>query len=198
MEEHVQKLHGIQQELNVWGHYISNTEFMNTLLTSLPDSWLAFITAVNASGIGPSVDVLIVQVLDEDCTRKVGLAQQTALKAQQCHKPKKDNSGAIKGKCQNCGKKGHYVKDCWVKGGGQEGQAPKWFKPKETAKQAEEKDFAFMSKKVAYSAISASDWLADSAVTMHIVRSQSDFMNYAEEPSEIEGISPGAMLHTWG
>ena len=47
-----------------------------------------------------------------------------------------------------------------MKNGSQEGQAPKWFKPKETAKQAEEKDFAFVSKEVAYSAISASDWLA--------------------------------------
>ena len=83
-------------------------------------------------------------------------------------------------------------------GGGQEGQAPKWFKSKETAKQAEEKDFAFMSKEVAYSDISASDWLADSAAMMHIVRSRNDFMNYAEELSEIEGISPGAVLHMWG
>ena len=66
MEEHVRKLRGIQQELNARGHYISNTEFMNTLLTSLPDSWSAFITAVNASGISPSADVLIAWVLDED------------------------------------------------------------------------------------------------------------------------------------
>ena len=120
------------------------------------------------------------------------------LKAQQCHKPKKDDLGATKGKCQNCSKKGHYVKDCWVKGGGQEGQAPKWFKSKETAKQAEEKDFAFMSKEVAYSTISVSDWLADSAAMMHITRSQNNFTNHAEEPSEIKGISPGAVLHMWG
>ena len=51
---------------------------------------------------------------------------------------------------------------------------------------------------VAYSAISASDWLADSAATTHIVRSQNNFMNYAKEPSEIEGISPGAVLHMQG
>ena len=68
MEEHVQKLRGIQQELNTWGHCISDTKFTNTLLMSLADSWSVFITAVNASGIGPSVDVLIAQVLDEDCT----------------------------------------------------------------------------------------------------------------------------------
>ena len=61
------KLCGIQQELNAWGNYISDTEFANTLLMSLPDSWSAFITAVNASGIGPLAAVLIVQVLNEDC-----------------------------------------------------------------------------------------------------------------------------------
>ena len=55
-----------------------------------------------------------------------------------------------------------------------------------------------MSKEVAYSAISASDWLADSAVMTHIVRSRSDFTNYAEELSEIKGISPSAVLHMWG
>ena len=99
MEEHMWKLHRIQQELNAQGHYISNTKFMNTLLMSFPDSWSAFITAVNTSGIGPSADILIVRVLDEDHAQKVGSAQQTALKVQQHHKPKKDNSGATKGKC---------------------------------------------------------------------------------------------------
>ena len=39
------------------------------------------------------------------------------------------------------------------------------------AKQAKEKDFAFISKEVAYSAISASDWLADLAAMKHIMRS---------------------------
>ena len=66
MEEHIWKLCGIQQELNVRGHYISDTKFANTLLTSLPDSWSVFITVVNASGISPSADVLIARVLDED------------------------------------------------------------------------------------------------------------------------------------
>ena len=89
--------------------------------------------------------------------------------------------------------KGLLGEGWWPRGPGR-----KWFKSKETAKQAEEKEFAFMSKEVAYSAISASDWLADSAVTMHIMRSQNDFTNYAKEPSKIEGISPGAVLHMWG
>ena len=95
----MQKLRRIQQELNTWGHYISGTKFTNTLFMSLPDSRSAFITAVNASGISPSADVLIVPVINEDRTQKVGSAWQMVLKAQQHHKPKKDNSGATKGKC---------------------------------------------------------------------------------------------------
>ena len=120
------------------------------------------------------------------------------LKAQQYYKPKKDNSRVTKGKCWNCSKKGHYVKDCWAKGVSQEGQVPKWFKPgnKDIAKQAQEKEFTFVSKEVPYSAISASDWLADSAAMTHIVRSQNDFASYAKELSEVKGISPSAILWT--
>ena len=61
------KLCGIQQKLNMQGHYISDTEFSNTLLTSLPNSWLAFITAVNANRAGKMGDILMAQVLDGDC-----------------------------------------------------------------------------------------------------------------------------------
>jgi gag-polypeptide of LTR copia-type/Domain of unknown function (DUF4219) len=159
MEEHMRKLCGIQQELNARGHYISDDDFSNTLLTSLPSSWSAFITAVNAGGGGITADVLIARILDEDRAQKAGTSRQTVLKAQQRHKPKRDDAGATKGKCRNCGKKGHYVKDCWAKGGGKEGQAPKWFKhpSKDTANQSEEKEFAFVSKEVAYTTISASD-----------------------------------------
>ena len=66
MEEHVRKLHSIQQELNAQRHYVSDTDFANTLLTSLLDSWSAFITAVNASGAALSADILIAQILDKD------------------------------------------------------------------------------------------------------------------------------------
>ena len=107
------------------------------------------------------------RILDKDQTRLAGSARQTALKAQQ--------SGATKGKCRNCGKKGHYVADCWAKGGGKEGQGLKGYrdpKSSNSAKQADDKDadYAFMADDIALVTITASDWLADSGASTHIVQ----------------------------
>jgi hypothetical protein len=63
------------------------------------------------------------------------------------------------------------VKDCWARGGSKEGQAPTWYKPKETdtAKQSDETEFAFMANcDKALVSLSNMDWLADSAANTHI------------------------------
>ena len=199
MEEHVRKMRGLQQQLAARGEAISDKDFSNTLLTSLPASWSTFITAIHAAGTALTSETLMARILDEDASRKAGSSRQTALKSNHRGATKRSD-GATKGKCHNCGKKGHYKQDCWMKGGGKEGQAPKWFKPKdrESAKKTEESDFAFISAESALISISAADWLADSAATTHIARNKSDFITYEEESSEIEGITPGATLHTQG
>ena len=128
------------QQLNVRGKLISDEDFTNTLLTSLPDTWSPFITTINASGVAISSEVLIARILDEDCTQQTSMAWQTALKANTPGKKPKGGPGDTKGKCRNCGKKGCYEKDCWAKGGSKENQAPAWFK------QPKEKDLAKQSK----------------------------------------------------
>jgi len=62
----------------------------------------------------------------------------------------------------------------------------------------EEPDFAFTANETALVSISASDWLADSATMTHIAKNRSDFTEYMEMASEIEGITPGAALQTKG
>ena len=106
-----------------------------------------------------------------------------------------NDSGATKGKCNNCGKKGHWVKDCWAKGDGKEGKALKWWKgdsaknSTDSTKQATESkspasNFAFAviesvdpepgnhssiaKDLLCCTNILASDWLADMGLTTHI------------------------------
>ena len=97
------------------------------LLTLLPDTWSTFITTVNATGGMISSETLPAWIMDEDHICHAGSTKQTTLQAKGW-KLKSEQLGTTKGKFWNCGKKGHYVKDCWEKGGGKEGQAPAWFK----------------------------------------------------------------------
>ena len=105
-----------------------------------------------------------------------------------------NDSGATKGKCHNCGKKGHWVNNCWAKGGDKEGQVPKWWKGDsaknftDSTKQATESkspadDFAFAiiesvdpepgncssitEDLSCHANISACDWLADMGSMTH-------------------------------
>ena len=63
------------------------------------------------------------------------------------------------------------------------------------AKQTEEADFAFTANDTVLISIWASDWLADSAATTHITRNKSDFIDYSEITTEIEGNN--TRCHTW-
>ena len=104
--------------------------------------------------------------------------------------------------------KGHWLKDCWAKGGAKEGQFPKWWKitkNKDSATQSIEQstdsksgdcNFACYSNETTN--ISTSDWLADSAATTHILHDRSYFSNFTEDRSEIVGISLGTNLQTIG
>ena len=172
MEEHIQKLHRLYQQFNARGQMVSDKDFTNTLLTSLPDTWFTFITTVNATSGTISSEMLIAQILDEDRICHSGSTKQTMLQAKG---QKPEQLGATKGNCRNYRKKGNYVVDCWEKGGRKEGQVPKWWKPKtestdkDSAKQIEDADFAFLADDRALSSMSASDWLVNSVTTTHIV-----------------------------
>ena len=145
--------------------------------------------------------ILIAWILDEDHIHHARSTKQTV---PQVKGWKPEQLGATKGKCQNCGKKGNYIVDFWEKGGGKEGQAPKWWNlktesnDKDSMKQIEDADFAFLVDDRALISMSASNWLVDSAITTHIVQERKHFVTYTADPSEIEGIIPVTSLKTHG
>jgi len=122
-----------------------------------------------------------------------------ALKGSKKKKKSNGHAGATRGNCWNCGKKGHWVKDCWEPRGDKEGQAPKWWKSQDKAQQTQDKsnnnDFAFTCIDMT---ISTSDWLANSVATTHIARNRSHFIDYIIKPKEIDGIVLGMPLKILG
>ena len=86
----------------------------------------------------------------------------------------KDKQCAHKDKeCYNCKKKGHISADCWVKGGGKEGQGLKGRKGsgrKNWAHQVENVNSSLNNAcyMAGNSQISRYDWLLDSGTTSHI------------------------------
>ena len=93
--------------------------------------------AVNAGLLILMSDALITQILEEYRSWQAGSGGMVLTNGAKWDKKSKQ-FGGTKGKCSNCGKKSHWVKDCWEPGGDKEGQAPKWWKYEDKAKQTQE------------------------------------------------------------
>ena len=156
MRYHIFKFILIQEELLLIGSEVTDIEFTVALLQSLPDSWDQFTQnligsqqiSATPSSAGQLLSVQLYSsyevcgiLLEEYERRQEHVNSNTAFVSQGPFKGKKlpfkkgasksaqDQSRAV---CHNCGKPGHYIRDCWSKGGGKEGQGPKRAKGAET------------------------------------------------------------------
>ncbi|HEV7735885.1 MAG TPA: hypothetical protein VGO47_00690, partial [Chlamydiales bacterium] len=209
LENHVRQLEDIMRSLRNRGENIEDGTIKNLILASMPetDFWENFITSITTARTDMTSQDLIGEILDTDRRRNQGEKKETALKFQErrsgpiakfSNNRRPFQSSATKGICRNCGKKGHWVADCWEKGGGQAGNMPKWFKPKkEQVQQADsnegDRDWAFMA-----GTTNTTAWLSDTAATCHITPDKSNFSSYRADPSEIDGIVPGVTLKSLG
>jgi len=177
MEDHIRQLQEYLRVLRNRGETIEDRTIVNIIFASLPeiDFWETFTTSITMARIQLSSDDLIGEVLENDRRRREN-KKDTIFKAKEGRSGRNKSNSATKKTCGNCGIKGHLKADCWAKGGGKEGEAPDWYKPKQkdrkenenkdSAKQStENEDFAFIVKPAH---ISNSDWLSDSAASMHI------------------------------
>ena len=136
---HFEKLANTRERLASMGVSLSDTEYANTLIGSLPtvyDPTISSITATSKLTKKPIDPEDVIALVTDEYDRR-------DLKSRA--KSKKDDKdaafyagGGSKGRknggrqggrkditCHNCSKRGHVKADCWAKGGGKEGQGRK-------------------------------------------------------------------------
>ncbi|RDB21868.1 Retrovirus-related Pol polyprotein from transposon TNT 1-94 [Hypsizygus marmoreus] len=134
---HFAKLRTMREDLAAMGHPPSDEDFYAIILGSLPPSFDAYISAVNATssvlGTTLSPDELMSTVTEEYERRvlktKGGKKEENVAFNADSSRGRGRGGGAGGSKrnieCFNCHKKGHMKADCWAPGGGKEGEGPK-------------------------------------------------------------------------
>lgn len=117
--EHLTKMRQILEELNTMGVKIEDQDFLDILMSSLPESWDAFTMpymTANTSGVKKITSQEFIAIVYEEIRRRFTRAStsDTALKAYSNSKPSQGtrrNAENASKKCSNCGKMGHVVQD---------------------------------------------------------------------------------------
>src|ERR1700679_3899606 len=172
IEEHIRTLRSYQEELHNLEQKTDGEEFSIILLSSLPESWNAYISSIDTTSL-KEAPRLIARILEHD--RRMGMrgtAEDTALAA----KPwkKKINPNIT---CYGWGKRGNIRRQARAGKGKSAGDQ----KGSTTVNAAVEDDFAFCGDDLALMATPDS-WLSDSACTSHIARNKSHFITYTATP----------------
>ena len=156
--EHFATMRTMREDLASMGESLTENDFYAIIMGSLPPSYDSYLSAVNATssvlGTHLSSDDLMLSLTEEYERRTLKTKgkqkdENAAFYSNDAGKGQKGSSTPKrKGKCHNCGREGHWTRDCWDEGGGKEGQGPKQKskkgkgkgKEKETAAAAKEED----------------------------------------------------------
>ena len=142
LRTHFEHLGALKEQLAGMGKLISDEDYANIILASLPSSYDSDIASIsNSAKLGSkalTADLLQDLILDEYTRRELRKPQPSNSKDEAF--VAEASNGKSKKRCNNCNKRGHFKADCWAKGGGKEGQGPKKNKDKgsESAVVAEE------------------------------------------------------------
>ena len=120
MMEHINKMRSLAEQMASVGAQVSEEDQVATLLCSLPDSYNNLIVALESRADQLTLEFIIARLLHEERKRSevssdLGIAMEKALVTTKemsrvaGHQVKSINK---KGKCYNCGLKGHWARDC--------------------------------------------------------------------------------------
>src|SRR6266851_2277545 len=137
IHSHFWQLANLWDQLASLGQTITDQDYLDTLLVSLPRSYEGLISTLSGAShltkTKITADSFRAFLLDEYEHRLIREKQDA--KGGKDGKDSKDEAFAAdsnkrkdkdkrKVECHNCHKKGHMKADCWAKGGGKEGQGP--------------------------------------------------------------------------
>jgi hypothetical protein len=207
LRTHFEHLGGLKEQLASMGKVISNEDYADIIVASLPSSYDSDIASISNSTKLSSkpltADLLQDLILDEYMRCELKKLPTASTKdeafAAKAPKPKKQ--------CSNCNKCGHVKADCWAKGGSKEGQGLKRNsnKGKETAAITEEKELEAWAMIVGEEDIAKEDYikviiaagsslaqlervhgttieLYNSGASRHVFPSHNHFMTYQSIP----------------
>jgi transposase InsO family protein len=205
LEAHVKKFATFQEDLAMMEHKIEDRDFVMYLLASLPTSFDHFSTSILSSGTVPDSKILIPRLLDEESRRKRPTehdSENTYYQSSAKGKGRVGRAGPSTRNCENCGKRGHVKANCWVPGGGKEGQGPSRKskdKPKKQGRAHQATDNLSDSDYDSYSISHLADarntdWIIDSGTSSHLCLDRAVFITYVPTPNtKVYGIGNHAL-----
>jgi hypothetical protein len=140
LHTHFEHLGSLREQLASMGKLISDKDYTDILIASLPSSYKANISSISNSmelGSKPLTASAFKKLILDDFTQHKLRKLQPASTKDEAFVAEAPKS---KKRCSNCNKCGHFKANCWAKGGGKEGQGPRRNKDKssESAAIAEE------------------------------------------------------------